>query len=142
MGAAQEKVVLDMIETFAHGWPESLDKTMSYLASDAYYQMVVPITEPIRGRDAIRAEIQGMIEKYASNNSEVLTIASTDRHVFTERMDAALSDKGWTKIPLVAVFELNADNKIIAWREYLDISNVIKQQGIENVFGFDGKHAS
>src|SRR5690606_33739852 len=124
-----------MIETFANGWPESLDKTMSYIAEDASYQMAVPLTEPIQGRDAIRAEIQGMIGKYESNNSEVLAIASTDRHVFTERMDSAKTDKGWIRIPLAAVFELNAQNKIVAWREYLDISCVIKQQGIENVFG-------
>ncbi|MDB6062176.1 MAG: hypothetical protein JWM78_2279 [Verrucomicrobiaceae bacterium] len=140
MTAVHEQVVLDMISTFENGWPENLDKTMSYVADDAYYQMIVPVTEPIRGKAAIRAEIQGMIHKYQSNKSDVLTIASNDRFVFTERLDAALSEQGWTKIPLVAVFELNAANKIIAWREYLDLGSVIKQQGIENVFGINKNH--
>ncbi len=134
MGAKQEQVVLDLIETFANGWPENLDKTMSYIADDAYYVMIVPVTEPIRGKEAIRDEIQGMMGMYHSNKSELVAIGSSDRHVFTERVDAALTDDGWIEIPLTAVFEIDDANKVCAWREYMDLSSIIEQQGKEAVF--------
>lgn len=139
MSKINEQVVLDMIETFATGWPETLDKTMSHIADDAVYQMIVPVTPPIVGKAAIRAEIQGMMHKYESNNSDVLAIGSSDTHVFTERLDSARTADGWTRIPLVAVFELNADHKIIAWREYMDLGSIIKQQGLDQVFGISSE---
>lgn len=135
MSNPNEQTILDLIATFADGWPASLDKTMSYLAEDAYYQMAVPATDPIRGKVAIRAEIQGMIDKYASNRSELKAMASNGPFVFTERLDAALTERGWLQIPLVAVFELNDQHLITAWREYLDIGCVVKQQGSDQVFG-------
>ncbi|MAT50710.1 MAG: hypothetical protein CMK32_05950 [Porticoccaceae bacterium] len=135
MSAAQEQVVKDLIATVAEGWPEDLDQTMSYIAEDAYYQMAVPVTEPIRGRDKIRAEIQAMVNLYKSNRSEIYFIGSGHNVVFTERLDQALTDEGWIKIPLVAVFEFNDDNKITAWREYMDMNCIIQQQGAEKIIG-------
>ncbi|MFA5495219.1 MAG: limonene-1,2-epoxide hydrolase family protein [Porticoccaceae bacterium] len=133
MGTQQEQVIRDLISTVAKGWPEDLDKTMSYLAENVVYQMAVPVTEPLHGREAIRAEIQSMMDNYQSNRSEIFAIGSSadGKYVFTERLDQALTDKGWIQIPLVAVFELDSDNKVSAWREYMDMSSIIKQQGVE-----------
>lgn len=135
MSAQQEQVVNDLISTFADGWPDNLDRTMPYLAEDACYEMAVPLTEVIVGRNNIRAKIQAMVDMYGSNRSHILKIGSGHNVVFTERLDQALTDKGWIKIPLVAVFELNDANKITAWREYLDMGSVIEQQGREAVIG-------
>lgn len=135
MSAQQEQVVKDLISTFADGWPDNLNKTMSYLAEQASYQMAVPVTTPIVGREQIRAEIQAMVNMYASNRSDIHKIGSGHNVVFTERLDQALTDKGWIKIPLVAVFDFNDDDKIIAWREYLDMACVIEQQGKEAIIG-------
>jgi limonene-1,2-epoxide hydrolase len=140
MGTQHEQVVRDLISTFDTGWPENLDKSMSYLAEDAVYQMIVPVTEPLRGRKAIRAEIQQMMDKYRSNLSAILAIGSSadGKYVFTERLDQALTDKGWLKIPLTAVFEINKDNKISAWREYADVNSIIQQQGVEALTVIEG----
>ena len=140
MGMQQEQVVRDLISTFDKGWPENLDKTMSYIAEDAVYQMAVPVTEPLHGRESIRAGIQSMMDNYQSNRSTILAMGSGGNHVFTERLDEALTDQGWLQIPLVAVFELNSDNLICGWREYMDMASVIKQQGVEKltvIAGFD-----
>lgn len=133
MSRQQEQLIRDLIDTVAKGWPEDLDKTMSYIAEDAVYQMAVPVTEPLHGREAIRAEIQSMMDNYQSNRSEILALGSSadGKYVFTERLDQALTDKGWIKIPVVAVFELDSANKVSAWREYMDMSCIIKQQGVE-----------
>ena len=140
MGTQHEQVIRDLISTFDKGWPENLDKTMTYIAEDCVYQMAVPVTAPLHGRDAIRAEIQSMLDNYQSNLSEIYAIGSSSdgKYVFTERLDQALTDNGWLKIPLVAVFELNSDLKISAWREYMDMGSVIKQQGVDVLTVLEG----
>lgn len=140
MGAQHEQVIRDLISTFAKGWPENLDKSMSYIDEDAVYQMVVPVTAPLHGRDAIRAEIQSMVDNYQSNRSEIYAIGSSadGKYVFTERLDQALTDNGWLQIPVVAVFELNSDHKVSAWREYMDMGSIIKQQGLDVLTVLEG----
>lgn len=135
MSKRHEKIVEELISTVADGWPENLDKTMANFAEDAEYSMIVPLTQPIKGKDKIRAEIQSMVDKYHSNRSEIINIGSSDRSVFTERLDQALTEHGWTQIPLVAVFDFNEKDQIIAWREYLDLSNVVRQQGVNSIIG-------
>lgn len=135
MSKLHEKIVEQLISTVANGWPENLDKTMADIAEDAEYTMIVPLTQPIKGKANIRAEIQSMIDKYGSNRSEIITIGSSEKSVFTERVDQALTEHGWTQIPLVAVFDFNDNNQIVSWREYLDLSNVVKQQGVNSIIG-------
>lgn len=130
-----EEIVKDLIATVANGWPDNLDETMKNIADEAEYSMIVPLTPAIKGKANIRAEIQSMMDKYESNRSDILRIGSSDRCVFTERVDAAKTDKGWIEIPLVAVFDFNDDNQIIAWREYMDLSHIVKQQGAETIIG-------
>jgi limonene-1,2-epoxide hydrolase len=58
-------------------------------------------------------------------------VGSSDRFVFTERVDYTRPGDTWIPIPLVAVFEVNERGKIYAWREYLDGGNVARQIGID-----------
>ena len=57
-------------------------------------------------------------------------VGSGGRFVFTERVDQSLMKGNWTDIPLVAVFEVGDDGKIVAWREYLDAGSVAAQHGM------------
>jgi limonene-1,2-epoxide hydrolase len=129
MGAEQEAVVEAFISAFRYSWPTDLDEPLQWLADDATYQVIVPITEPIRGRDAIKAEWQQMMERVTQQRHDMKAVASNDRIVFTERVDHAEMNGHWASIPLVAVFEVDG-GKIVAWREYLDASNVAAQHGM------------
>jgi limonene-1,2-epoxide hydrolase len=130
VGAEQEAVVRRFIDAFRDSWPEDLDEPLSLLADDVTYQVIVPITEPIRGREAIKAEWEQMMTRVPKQRHEMKNVGSNDRVVFTERVDYAEMNGHWASIPLVAVFELNNEGKIKSWREYLDSGNVARQHGM------------
>jgi limonene-1,2-epoxide hydrolase len=129
MGAQQEAVVRQFIDAFRDSWPDDFDAPLALLAEDATYQVIVPITDPIQGREAIKAEWEQMKQRVTDQRHEMKAVASNDEVVFTERVDHALMNGHWASIPLVAVFEVSA-GKIVRWREYLDASNVARQHGM------------
>jgi limonene-1,2-epoxide hydrolase len=56
-----------------------------------------------------------------------LRVASSGGVVFTERVDHFNSNGKTVEHYLVAVFEVNVDGKIAAWREYFDPDDVNRQ---------------
>jgi limonene-1,2-epoxide hydrolase len=54
-------------------------------------------------------------------------VASTDSVVFTERLDSFRSGNVTVQHALVAVFEIEPDGLISAWREYFDPGDVNRQ---------------
>jgi limonene-1,2-epoxide hydrolase len=133
----QEAVVLEFLGYFRDGWPEDFDAPLALMTEDASYQIIVPVTPPVRGRRAIKKAWQLMAARMESQKHELLAVGSSDRFVFTERVDHSLIGGHWDDVPLVAVFEVNEENRIVAWREYLDSANVAAQQGItvDELFG-------
>lgn len=126
----QEQIVLDFIGAYRYSWPPDLEAALAPLAEDAYYQIVVPTIAPIKGRSNILAEHRLMQKKTGDQKHEMKAVGSKGNFVFTERVDYSYMNGKWSSIPLVAVFELNDDGKISAWREYLDLANIARQQGI------------
>lgn len=126
----QEKIVLDFIGAYRESWPDDLAAALEPLADDAYYQIVVPTIAPVVGRDRILAEHRLMREKVADQRHDMKFWAGRDNVVFTERVDYSLRNGKWSPIPLVAVFEVNENGKIAAWREYLDLVNISKSHGM------------
>ncbi|MFA7553494.1 MAG: limonene-1,2-epoxide hydrolase family protein [Spongiibacteraceae bacterium] len=135
MSKYQEQIIEKLIATVATGWPEDLDNTMADIAEDAEYIMIVPTTPAIKGKAAIRSEIQAMMAMYESNRSTILRIGSSDNSVFTERVDGAKTASGWIDIPVMAVFDFNDKDQIISWREYMDLANIVRQQGEGAIIG-------
>jgi limonene-1,2-epoxide hydrolase len=129
MTTDNENIVLGFIAQFENGWPPDIDAAMAPLAEDASYQMVVPTFEPVRGRAAIVEAIENMTKKVDDQKHDMLNVATAGNVVFTERCDYSLRGGNWVPIPLVAVFEVNGEGKISAWREYLDVYNNMKQHG-------------
>ena len=114
-----EAVVREFIGHFEHDWPADLDAPLELVADDGYYQVAVGLTEPIRGKAAIKRAWEQMIEMgVESQKHEMRAVASNGSVVFTERVDQALSGGAWSPIPLVAVFEVEG-GLIRAWREYV-----------------------
>ena len=131
MGSRQEDVALAFIGFFRDTWPEDLDAPLRLVTEDCYYQGIVPTTEPIRGKAAIKAKWQGIKAAYGDQRHDMRGVASNETLVFTERTDYSFTGGKWVSIPLVAVFEINGDNKIFAWREYLDAGSVARQIGMD-----------
>jgi limonene-1,2-epoxide hydrolase len=130
MADQAEDIARKFIGYFKDTWPENLDDPLQYASDDCYYQSIVPTTEPIRGKEAIKAKWALIREKYGDQRHDMKAVASNGRFVFTERTDWTHYEGKWIPIPLVAVFEV-VDGKIVAWREYLDGGNVARQMGME-----------
>lgn len=136
--SATEQLVLDFIHAF-YGRTIDIDAAIDLLAEDFRWQLHVPLSPVIVGRDAARAELEkhnslstGMIE-----GSEIRTIVSTPDTVVVERIDVnSLGGGEPVTFYVVAVFEVR-DGAITHWREYWDTSHVAKQIGIEAAHMFD-----
>jgi len=130
MSRTPEQIVRQFIDAFRESWPRDLDAALAPLADDAYYQIVVPSMEPIRGRAAIKAELEHMQKRVLDQKHDMKAVAASGNTVFTERCDWSFSKGRWVSIPLVAVFVLDDAGRIVEWREYLDPSHVAKQHGM------------
>ena len=131
MGAREEKIVLDFIGAYRDSWPADLEKACEPLAEDAYYQICVPTMAPVHGRANIVAEQRQMQNTGCEDQKhDMISVGSSGKVVFTERVDHSKRNGKWTPVPLVAVFEVNDEGKITAWREYLDLFNVARSHGM------------
>ena len=131
MGVREEAIALEFIGYFRDTWPEDLDAPLRLVSEDCYYQSIVPTTDPIRGKAAIKAKWERIRAEYGDQRHDMKGVASSDTLVFTERTDWSHTNGKWVSIPLVAVFEIGAEGKIVAWREYLDGGNVARQIGMD-----------
>ena len=130
MGTKEEAIALEFIGHFRDSWPDDLDAPLRLVSDDCYYQSIVPTTDPIRGKAAIKAKWERIKADYGDQRHDMKGVASSDTLVFTERNDWSHTNGKWVSIPLVAVFEIGPQGKIVAWREYLDGGNVARQIGM------------
>ena len=96
-----------------------VERAVSRMASDARYQ-IFAWDDPIVGHDAIRAELLRQAPLLRDVRIEILTIGSVGQIVFTERRDSMILRGKPVTSHIAGVFEVDADGKIAAWREYLD----------------------
>jgi limonene-1,2-epoxide hydrolase len=68
--------------------------------------------------------------------SKVLTIASNDNVVFTERVDVVELAGTKMMFRINGIFEVR-DGRIASWREYFDTCDMVQQLGMP--LGFDPK---
>jgi limonene-1,2-epoxide hydrolase len=134
---ANEQLVLDFIHAF-YGQRINIDAATALMSDDFVWQLHVPLSPVVVGRDAARAELEkhnslstGMID-----GSEIRTIVSTADTVVVERVDVNSLGGLPVTFNVIAVFEVR-DGAITHWREYWDTSHVAKQIGIEAAHMFD-----
>lgn len=130
MADKAKEIALKFIGYFRETWPEDFDAPLQLVSDDCYYQSIVPTTDAICGKTAIKAKWDKIRELYGDQRHDMKASASDGHFVFTERTDWSCIDGKWVSIPLVAVFEV-VDEKIVAWREYLDGGNVARQAGLD-----------
>jgi limonene-1,2-epoxide hydrolase len=129
MGTAAEVVVGEFMDAWGDGSQRDPDveKIMSMLSDDIEWQLWVPGGPTLRGHEAIRADIARQLGFATFMRCGPVHIASTGNVVFTERTDEFRSRDRIVHHHLVAVFEVDDDGKIAAWREYFDPEDVNRQ---------------
>lgn len=102
-------------------------KIVDYLAKDAVYHNI-PM-DPVQGRDAIRAFIEGFFATLDGIDFVVHQQVSDGNLVFNERTDIMRTKTGKTvELPVTGVFEV-VDDKITAWRDYFDMNTLTQAFG-------------
>lgn len=129
MGAAQEIIVKEFMDLWGDGSQESpqIDRIVEMFSEDAEWQLWIPGGPTLKGREAIRADIARQLGFATYMRCGLTHIASNDTQVFTERLDNFQSNGVTVNHHLVAIFDLDADGKITAWREYFDSADVNRQ---------------
>ncbi len=103
---------------------------LSLMDPDAEWTLWVPGGTVQRGHDAISAEIDRQAPMMQFLDCHIRFIASAGPTVVTERTDHFIFMDKPVSFNLVAIFELNDDGKIRAWREYFDTATVVSEMGI------------
>ena len=132
MGAPQEAVVRQCLALFHSTGQPDMAQIAPLFAEDAYYHARVPRSPVKQGRVALLDELGMQFSRYKECQCEILAMASNERHVFTERRDHVTMLQADRRIysSVNAVFELDAQLRIVAWREYWDAGDIARQLGI------------
>ena len=125
MSTENEKVLKDFFERFEK---RDLDGLMSLWAPDAVYHNI-PVA-PLEGVEAIRKIMAGFFEIMTRAEFEWISIGSTGDLVFTERVDKFWFTNGKSvALPVAGVHEVR-NGKIVAFRDYFDLSTFEDAAGI------------
>jgi limonene-1,2-epoxide hydrolase len=129
MGAVQEEIVVRFMDAWSNGGAETpdIETIMSMFADDIEWALWIPGGPTLRGKDAVRKDIERQITWAKFMRCGPSHIASVGNVVFTERVDNFVTNGTTIEHHLVAVFELNDDGKISAWREYFDTKDIDRQ---------------
>ena len=95
MALEQERFILDMLAAWGDGSDGSrpdIERIMATFADDAVWQLWVPGGPVIRGRDALRREIERQMSYVTHNRCTTRHIVSSERVVMTERDDYCVSN--------------------------------------------------
>lgn len=133
MALEHEQFILDMLAAWGDGTDGSrpdVDRIMATFADDAVWQLWVPGGPVIQGRAALRKEIERQMSYVTHNRCTTRNIVSSERLVMTERDDYCISNGVPMPHSMVAVYELNEQGLISAWREYLDTADLAKKKGV------------
>lgn len=110
------------VEAFITHWNAcDVDAMLALCAEDIVYHNI-PM-EPIHGTTQMRAMVEGFLGDLAGCDWQTHAIAASGNTVLTERTDGfTFKDGRRAAIRVMGTFELNADGKITAWRDYFDMA--------------------
>ncbi|MGK2913946.1 MAG: nuclear transport factor 2 family protein [Porticoccaceae bacterium] len=120
-----EKTVRD----FCAAWERlDVEAVLGFMSADAvYHNMPLP---PLTGQSEIRAFLQGFFAAATRCRFELLTVVADATRVVTERLDSfGFPDKNLDRLPVLGIFEFDANGKIQHWREYFDLKTWVDKGG-------------
>lgn len=109
------------VETFIGHWNTcDLDALLALCAEDTVWHNI-PM-EPIAGKPAVRAAIEGFMTNIAACDWITHAIAANGNMVLTERTDGfTFKDGRRAAIRVMGTFEVGEAGLITAWRDYFDM---------------------
>lgn len=117
---------IQIVSDFCNAVPRrDVEELVGFFSADAVYHNI-PIA-PVQGRDAIAATLRGFLDPSTEAEFEVLAIAGEGSRVLTERIDRFTINGKQIAIPVMGTFEIDAQGKISAWRDYFDLAQFTKQ---------------
>lgn len=110
-----------IIKDFCEAWGRAdLDSIMNAFTEDAVYHNI-PMA-PCQGKAEIENFIKGFLTTSPGGiDFAVRHQAAAGNVVINERVDTLVMEGKKVALPVCGVFELNADGKITAWRDYFDM---------------------
>jgi limonene-1,2-epoxide hydrolase len=141
MGVAQEKFIKEFCDAWGDGSFEKkpdVEKILSMMSEDAEWQLWVPGGPIVRGRAALREEIQRQIRIATNNKCNIVNVLSSDSMVMQERSDTAVILGKPCPHQMVAIYELDEAGLIKRWREYLDMADLTRKMGVDEKFAGTG----
>jgi len=120
-----ERIVRDFCAAFARREPREL---LGFLAPDALYHNL-PLA-PVTGHAAIEGVLRAFLAPCTACEFELRAVATSGSTVLTERVDRfTRADGRRIELPVMGAFEVGADGKIHAWRDYFDLATWTRQAG-------------
>jgi limonene-1,2-epoxide hydrolase len=129
MTSVKQQTLIKIVKGFCAAWDDmDLETIMSLMSKDAVYDNL-PLKE-LRGCDQIRGFIGGFFQITESAKFDILNIVAEDNRVVTDRVDSFVFNEGRIEeLPVLGIFEFDADEKISHWREYWDLQMWIDKGG-------------
>ena len=123
MPERQEAVVRSLLGAFIAG---DFAGALEHFAADASYRVNV-WNEPLVGHAAINGDFERQAALWTDFRYDLVSIASTDGVVLTERVDRVHMMDRDVEIHAVGVFDVGSDGKITSWRDYFDMKEIEDQ---------------
>ena len=120
------EIVNQFCDAFAR---RDADELSAYFTEDAVYHNI-PL-DPVVGRAAIRDTIAGFTGMAEKIWFDTLRIVADGSIVMTERVDHFVMGDRDIGLPVMGAFEVNADGKITAWRDYYDMNQFTSQMSAD-----------
>ena len=117
-----EKVVRDFCAAFAR---QNVQELLGFFNPDAVYHNI-PLA-PAQGLAAIQSTLEQFVVPGAKGEFEIRHLAVSGNAVLTERIDRLTLGGKLVELPVMGTFEIGADGKIRAWRDYFDMAQLTSQ---------------
>ena len=98
---------------------------VGFFTPDAVYHNI-PV-EPVQGKEAIQATLAQFVDISSDAEFEILGLAVSGHKVLTERVDRFTINGKRIEIRVMGAFEVAADGRISAWRDYFDMQQFMSQ---------------
>ncbi len=113
-----DRIVRDYCAAWSRGDVEAL--VAAFTEDAVYHNIPMP---PCEGKAAIRSFIEGFLPGTAKSvEFDIRHQLVSGNVVMNERVDTLDMPNGKVALPVCGVFELTADGKIAAWRDYFDMA--------------------
>ncbi|MBW2288691.1 MAG: nuclear transport factor 2 family protein [Deltaproteobacteria bacterium] len=117
-----ENVVRNFCKAFER---QDIEELLDYFSEEAVYENV-PIGAAT-GKEAIRTTLQQFVVPGSEAKFEILWLASSGAAVLTERIDHLTIGNKQVSLRVMGTFEVSADGKLSAWRDYFDMAQLTAQ---------------